>query len=377
MKLFAIIAEYNPFHSGHLYHINKTLESSDKLIVIMSGSFTQRGDVAIDNKYSRAANAIRAGADMVIELPSVFAVSPADKFAYGAIKTLKQLPINYLSFGSECGDINKLYSTIEILDNETADIKNVIKCNLEYGMPLVKARAEAFTKSLSQINLTPNNTLALEYLRQIKDTDIKPLTIKREGNFYNDLSISGEYLSATAIRELIYLNQYDKVKKHIPYPINYNTNALKNLGQMIMYKLNIMNSQDIKDIFDVTEGLENRIINNLHYTTFSDFIYNLKTKRYTLSRLKRILISCLLDITYDYHNMAINAQPYVNILAIKNSSRNLISKITTSNIYTKPSDYNTLSQDAKRIIDLDNLAHKLACIINEDSSNLNSMQVIT
>lgn len=380
MKIFAIISEYNPLHSGHLYHIEQTCKIADKLIVIMSGSFTQRGDSAIDNKYCRAANAIKAGADMVIELPTLYAISPADKFAYGAIKTLSLLNVNHLSFGSESGNIDELYSLIDILDNETDDIKSNIRKELNQGKPLVVAQANAINNLGIGIELKPNNILGLEYIKAIRElnANITPYTIKRSGNDYNSLSTKGEHLSATAIRAAIIAGDYNAVNEYLPYGTNYNLNSNDNLGKLILYKLNTMSNEELEQIFDISEGLHNRIIKCLNCSlSYNEFISNLKTRRYTMARLKRILIAALLGISKDKYRRLLNSEHYINVLAINEDSKDLLSSISTSNVITKPSDFKRINDNSKEMIELDTLAHRILTIINEDCSNLNSMQVIT
>ncbi|MGI6701451.1 MAG: nucleotidyltransferase family protein [Christensenellales bacterium] len=378
MKKYAIIAEYNPFHSGHLYHLNETRKVADRIIVVLSGSFTQRGDAAVENKYRRAQNAIYSGADIVIELPTLYAISPADKFAYGAIKTLSALDVDYLSFGSESGRLDVLLKAADILENENEDIKRVIRQGLQKGQPLVKARADALKTSDIDIDLKPNNTLAIEYIKTLKkfNSSIQPHTIKRIGCDYNDLNLSDSHLSATSIRNYIFNNNISLIKDFIPYTVQYNINSRANLEKLILYRLNMMTKDELRDIFDVGEGLENRIFNSLKFTDFNVFLYTLKTKRYTMARLKRILIAALLNITKEFYLNCLDAPPYVNVLAIRKERKEILSKIKTRNIYTKPSDIKKLSPEVLPLVNLDVLSHKLLNIINEDTSNLNSMQII-
>lgn len=380
MKVFAIIAEYNPLHSGHLHHIRETLQLADKLVVIMSGSFTQRGDVVIESKYRRAASAIRAGADMVIELPTLYAISPADKFAYGALKTLSAIDIDGLSFGSECGSVDKLNSAIEILDNETDEIKSIIREELDKGYPLVKAKANALEQlGLNACELTSNNTLGIEYLRAIKDLNlsIQPYSIERKGNSYNSYELSGIHLSATAIREAIYKGEYDTVEKYLPYPVKYNSRAPYNLGLSILFSLNSLTDEELLNIYDVSEGLNNRIKKCLIHSEYEHFIEALKTRRYTMARLKRILIASLLGISKKLYSKSLLASPYISVLAIKESSRDLLSLIKTKNIITKQSDISKLSDDVLPLLELDMLADRYQAIINKDYTRHKFMEVIT
>jgi len=379
VKKFAIIAEYNPLHSGHLYHLKETKKTADRVIVIMSGSFTQRGDPAIDNKYRRAYNAICAGADMVIELPTLYAVSPAEKFAYGALKTLSVMNVDYLSFGSESGDIKALIKAAGYINNETEEIRALIRKGLNLGNPLVKARSYAYKQyNEEHIELRPNNTLGIEYLKAIKDLHlhITPVTVKRLGNAIDNIDTSGEHISATAIRNAIYNNEFYTVSDYVPYSIRYNLNTISNYEKLIMYKLYTMTSEELEKIFDVTEGLNNRIINSLKISDYNVFMMSLKTKRYTMARLKRIFIASLLSITKDFYNKCLIASPYVNVLAIRADRKDMLSEINTKNIITKPSDIRIVSDDVKPLIELDTLAHRILNLINEDSSNINSMQIV-
>lgn len=378
VKIFAIIAEYNPFHSGHLYHLEETRKSADRIVVVMSGSFTQRGDAAIDNKYRRAANAIYAGADMVIELPTLYAVSPADKFAYGALKTLSTMNIDYLSFGSESGNINSLLKAVDILDNESDELRELIRNAMKKGNPLAKAKADAFSKIDNHIELKPNNILALEYIRAIRklNRNIIPFTIKRMGSDYNDDYKEGTFLSATALRNAIYNDEYYLIRDYIPYTVRYNINTVSNLQKLILYKLNTMTTDELKKIFDVKEGLQNRIINGLKFSDYEVFMMAVKTKRYTMARLKRIFIAALLNITKEFYKESLDAPPYANVLAIRSDRKDMLSLIRSHNIITKPSDIRNVSEEVRPMIELDEMAHKVLNVINEDNSNLNSMQII-
>ncbi|HOO22912.1 MAG TPA: nucleotidyltransferase family protein, partial [Clostridia bacterium] len=214
MKVTAIICEYNPFTNGHLKHLKLAREETgaDTVICIMSGSFTQRGDAAILSKYQRAELAVRMGADMVVELPLIFAISPADNFAYGAVKILSTLPdIEYLSFGSECGDANLLTKVARLLSDEPTDFKVLLQKFQSDGNSFPKARSLAL-KAYAELNPEyadislmlekPNNVLGIAYIMALKKfglDNVKLHTIKRETD-YNNLAIEGDYPSASAIR---------------------------------------------------------------------------------------------------------------------------------------------------------------------------------
>ena len=234
MKTTAVICEYNPFTYGHIRHLERarTETEADTVICVMSGSFTQRGDAAVLDRYERASLAARLGADMVVELPLIYAISPADNFAYGAMKTVSALPhVEYVSFGSECGDIALLEKTAEFSENEPEEFKSILASFLNEGNSYPKAYGLAMKKyseintdisSLSEVLDAPNNCLGICYIKAAKKLglNIKFHTVKRENNDNED-ELSGEYPSASAIRLALRRERMEEVKQYV-HPFCYN-----------------------------------------------------------------------------------------------------------------------------------------------------------
>jgi len=360
MKTVGIIVEYNPFHNGHKYQIQKAKEltGADNILVIMSGSFTQQGNIAIVDKFKRAEMAIQSGADAVIELPTVFATSSAEMFAYGAINILDKLnTIDCLVFGTECDDIDILNSIVNKITNNKNTIEKNIKKEMQNGISYVYAKDNVLKKILSENEYNefskPNNILAIEYLKSLKilNSRIQPIAIKREEADHNDNIINNEnlYASAKSIRNnLEKSNNLDNISKTIPkctYDILLTSNIVFNedLFKLLRYKILTLGKENINKIYDVSEGLENKIYNVIATSkSYYDLIDNIKSKRYTMSRIKRILIHILLDISKDkyellnnvYYARILKTNKQNNILSIltKNSSIPIISNLNTKSI---------------------------------------------
>ena len=231
--VLGIIAEYNPFHNGHLYHLiqSKKLSGSDYTIAIMGGNFTQRGDVSLVDKWSKAEMALLGGIDLVIELPTLYAVSSAENFADGAIKILDSLKIvDTVSFGSETKDINTLDRIADVLYNEPREYKTLLSHELSKGLSFPKARENALLMYLNDVRRfanilsSPNNILGIEYLKALRKykSHIRPICIPRVGAGHNDLTSSANknIASATAIRNLAISNKYDSLEFRSLIPIS-------------------------------------------------------------------------------------------------------------------------------------------------------------
>ena len=380
-NVLAVICEYNPFHNGHLYHLNesKKLCNADFTIAVMTGNFTERGELSLFDKWTKAQAAIRNGVDLVIELPTVYSVSSAENFAEGAIKLLNSLGIvDYVSFGSECGDLNLLKTVSSVLTDEPKELSNLISAQLKSGLSYPKARELAIntyfrgSKVYSQILSEPNNILAIEYLKAIKKykSTMIPITIKRNYTDYNSKVVKNGMASATAIRELLKNNK--KIHRLVPYEtyeiIEDKLNKkdfytdLNVFEKEILYELRKMSIDEVANLPDVTEGLENKIkyavgiSNNLE-----DLINNIKSKRFTRTRIQRILVCALLGITKKDMNISRKATPYIRVLGFNNDGKRIISSISRVNPKAKiiislkkflsmPHDNNTKTLLAKDIL---------------------------
>ena len=373
MKNCAIICEYNPMHSGHVYQIEQTRKKTgcDNIIAIMSGSFTQRGIPAIYDKWSRTEAALKNGVDMVIELPAVFATTPAEKFAMGGVLTANSLGIiDTLSFGCEIVDMDILYEIANELLNESCAFKKVLKDFLNTGLSLAAAREKALEEVLPQAKgvLKGSNTiLAIEYIKALIQTNssIKPVAIKRTGQDENDPSITSSFPSAFAIRSAIYKGE--SLDNIIPSNISNifkNKTAVFNnmLYTLVRYKLLSSNIDELFSIADVSEGLENKMLSAaLSANSTDDLINTIKSKRYTYARISRILTSLLLGITKKTSCDACNNIEYVRVLGVKKEATYLLSELSkhaNAPVITNPKNceseyikYDILASDIHSILE--------------------------
>lgn len=349
MNIVGLIAEYNPFHNGHLYHIKKAKEvtGSDFVIVVMSGNYVQRGEPAFCDKYLRTSMAILNGASLVIEIPVMYATSSAEYFAFAAVSLLEKTGIvNSICFGSECGDIEVLKNISNILVEEPPLYKNILKKHLDEGMSFPNARALAishFSSINADILNNPNNILGIEYLKSLKilNSKMKAFTIERQISSYNSISIENEISSATAIRHFSSKNDFDSILKTMPKnafdifinsiekndaPVLYN-----NFSHIFHYIIKLCENKQLKDILDITEGLENRIVSSSEKKfLISDIVYLIKTKRYTYTKIQRAILHILLDIKkndFDIFNK--NGGPqYLRVLGFDKECEFLLKDIT-------------------------------------------------
>ena len=349
-NVVAIIGEYNPFHNGHAYHIQKTKEitKADYVVSIISGSFVQRGNVSLIDKWAKADMALCNGVDLVIELPTVYSISSAENFAYGAIKILNSLKVvDTLSFGCEFCDLSVLQKIADTLIEEPHEFKTLLEHELSKGISFPKARENALLMYLNDIRKyanilsSPNNILAIEYLKALKKTKskIKPIAIQRINVGYNELEIKNNFASATAIRQKIIENKPSGLSKLMPsksYKILYDSiqkgHYVKDITafeKQIFYILRKMKIEDIANLPDIAEGLENSIKNSADScNTISEFMNIIKTKRYTATRIQRILLYALLGITKDDMKNSYKIQPYIRVLGMNEKGKQLVSRIS-------------------------------------------------
>lgn len=352
MKVCGIIAEYNPFHNGHAYHIQKTKEDTgaDAVIAVMSGNFVQRGDPALFDKWTRTKMALKNGIDLVIELPTYYAVSSAEFFAQGSIGLLDSLGIvDYVSFGSKTTDLDVLKRVANILYLEPTDYKNLLQAELKKGVSYPIARSNAlksFTKKeynakyITEILLDSNNILGIEYLKALmyNNSSIIPNIVERKGEDYNSVNIVDGVCSSTAIRKILTEENTEILKDVMPessFDI-LNTEIingkqpmrLKNFEKEIFYVLRRALAEDLFMLSDVSEGLENLLKKSSNETSeIEKLIDALKSKRYTRTRIQRILLHALLNITKDeVSNYKYNPQ-YIRVLGFTKTGEKLLSQI--------------------------------------------------
>ena len=357
MRVLGIIAEYNPFHYGHLYHLMKSKEliQPDFVIAVQSGNFTQRGEAAITDKWIRAEAAVHCGADLVLELPVVYAVQTAELFAYGAVQTLNHTGLtDYLSFGSEIDDLEQLKAIAELFVPENPIYQNSLKSFLQQGLSFPAARCQAILHDLApsseesagtikRILSDSNSILAVEYLKALKRTGspIAPVTVHRIRSSYGSQRIKKGITSAASIRKEILQHGLDsKVENAVPQAVfrilsdafahgmgPVRTESLENLLLGILRR---SSTAEIKSWMDVSEGLENRIQKSAqNASSLEDLILSMKTRRYTQTRLQRILIHGLIDLTTEaFRAMNDDTGPkYLRILAFSEHAAPLLKQL--------------------------------------------------
>ena len=352
-KVLGIVCEYNPFHNGHLYHLEelKKITGSNYSIAIMSGNFTQRGSTAIIDKWSRTETALKAGIDLVIELPTLYAISSAENFADGAIHILDSLKIvDYVGFGAETSDIDVLDNIADVLYNEPRAYKTLLSHELNKGISFPKARENALLIYLNNIRKyvnvvsAPNNILGIEYIKALKKykSIIKPISIARFEAGHNDLSYHSNIASGTTIRNIIKNGNFDILRRLVPestYSILMDnikqTHIVPDLSvfeRQIFYNLRKMSIEEIRNLPDVTEGLEFSIKKAANScNSIYEFLNIIKSKRYTSTRLQRILLYSLLEITKKDMELSRKVTPYIRVLGLNNKGKCMISEIAKAN----------------------------------------------
>ena len=362
MKIIGIIAEYNPFHNGHKYQIDKIREKyEDALIIICTySSFTQRGDISILNKWEKTKCALNNGANIVLELPYIYSTQSSDTFAKYALKILNELKINKLCFGSEDNDIDKLYKVADTqINNKQFDTK--VKEHLDNGINYPTALNNAL-KELIQIEITkPNDLLGVSYIKEILKNkyNIKPFTIKRT-NDYHYIENNSNIVSASNIRERL-LNNED-ISSKVPqdvYEILKNKKIKNKYFEYLKYK--IISEQDLNKFLDVDEGLHTRIKDQIQKSNnLEELIQNIKTKRYTYNKISRMLNHILCSLTKEENN--IQELEYIRILGFDSKGKEYLSKIKKDiktpilNKYDTKK-YKTL-EIAKRVTDIYSLIYE-------------------
>lgn len=352
-KVLGIIAEYNPFHNGHLYHFRQSMNDTGSTysVAVISGNFTQRGSTSLVDKWSKTRMALANGIDLVIELPLLYSISSAENFAEGAIKILDSLKVvDYVSFGSESGNIDTLNRIADVLYQEPKEYKNILSHELQKGISFPKARENALLMYLNDIRRfsnvlsSPNNILGIEYLKALKKfkSPIMPITLERFNSEYNDTSHTGNIASSTAIRNIVKSNGFDILKKVVPgnvfnillenIKVGHAVPDLSVFEKEIIYTLRKMSLEEIANLADVSEGLEHGIKNAANScNSVIEFLNIIKSKRYTNTRLQRILLYALLGITKKDMALSRKTQPYIRILGFSQRGKYLLSEVAKAN----------------------------------------------
>jgi cytidyltransferase-like protein len=389
MKVLGIVVEYNPFHNGHLYHIerSKKICDADFTICVMSSNFIQRGEPSLVNKWARTRMALVSGVDLVIELPVIYSMSSAEYFAYGAVKLLDSLGIvDCLCFGSESGEIDILSQAANILVSEPHDFKKLLKSYLKKGMSFPSSREAALkdyigkgsdlcSESVNTLE-SPNNILGIEYLKALKrlNSRIEPATISRFISSYNNGYLTGKISSATSIRKHLsgYQTEGISADASLALPSTSIEILIKEFKEgrgpisvysfenIILSLIRRMSAEQIKLTPYVSEGLENRIKTAADNSgTFDELLSEICTKRYPKTRIQRILFNLLIGISkedFDLFNKSIGPQ-YIRILGFNTKGRQLLQrlgKLATLPIITKTADYkNSCNPLLKRMLQIE------------------------
>jgi predicted nucleotidyltransferase len=391
MNITGIIVEYNPLHNGHNYHLSKSREitKNEYTIAIMSGHFLQRGEPALFNKWFRTKMALRAGIDIVIELPTIYSCQSAELFSYGAVQLLEKLGIiNSLVFGSETNNIEDLKIISNILANEPDLYQKLLKSELNKGVSFPSARTKALEKfcfnynnnhshtDIKSILQYPNNILGIEYLKWLKrfKSKIIPETILRVGSGYHDKELNTDFSSATAIRNQIFSidNNYNKLIGLMPsssfsiikeaIDTNFLPARFDDMSKSILSILLRYNTKDLKKFLDINEGLESRIFNQLNTNSIEELIGLVKTKRYTYTRIQRILCHVLLNITSEDINLfkENGGVQYIRVLGFSEKGKNILPKLKKHSslpiITNLSKSYKSLNPIQRKMMDFDILA---------------------
>ena len=366
--VIGIVAEYNPFHNGHKLQIEyaRNVLGADQIIVAMSGSFIQRGEIACFDKYTRANAAIICGADIVLEIPTIFATSSAREFASAGVALLNATGVvDTILFSAECSErdlfIRESKKLVELEDS--GELNNEINALVSQGISYATARAKALKAFLAEeIISSPNNILGIEYCRYIyaNNLNMDIAVMKRQGNEYNDLSLSGQLSSASSIRQHYKLSQtFEAVPEEIETLYNdCRFIDANDISSLLHYKL--LNCDDFENYLDCNKDLSDRILKKLNeFVTFSQFCEVLKTKNFEYSRISRVLCHILLNITSDDFKTAKENGyiSYIRMLGFSKNGNKYLGKIKEKGAYpliTSPTDivdyHDILSSDILRII---------------------------
>lgn len=365
MKKVGVIAEYNPFHNGHVYHLNKVKKMfpDSYLILVLIGNFTQRGEISVINKWDKTKIALNYGYDLVVELPFLFATQSASFYAKGAVEILDKLDCDYLVFGSELNDVK----TLEGLVNTTYKNKNyesLVKKYVDKGNNYPASCSLALKDLTGKLIDKPNDVLALEYVKCIKllNSKIKPISIKRT-NDYHEEDINKKITSATSIRRN--LTDTKKIKNTMPKDSISFISDINHDKYFDLIKYQIVSSDNLNDYLDVDEGIENKlkkVISNSN--NLNELILNVKSKRYSYNKIQRMLLHIVCKIKKEENNLNLN---YIRILGMSNNGRKILKEIKNKidiPIITKyKKEYDVLFTIDKRV----NLIYSL--LTNYDYSN--------
>jgi len=346
VKACGLIVEYNPFHNGHQYHVEEAKKNSnaDCIIAVMSGTFLQRGEPAIIDKFHRTKAALKSGVDLVVELPYPYAVQSSRYFALGALRTLHALHTAMICFGSESGEIEPFYNASERLLKRKEEYDDTVRSFMKQGLSFPQASQKAYEKiGLQQVDLfQPNNILGFSYVRTIVEErlPIKALTIKRKQSHYHDTEIVNQIASATSIRQALLKDPTDEnVARAVPphsleQMITYKEEASlwhdwEDYFNALYLRITSLPLEELRKIHGVEEGIEYRIKEAItKATSFHDLIERVKTKRYTYVRLQRMFAHILTNTKKQEIEPFLNANtvPYIRLLGMNERGQTYLNK---------------------------------------------------
>lgn len=374
MKIAGVIAEYNPFHSGHAWHLARAraLTGADYVIVCMAGSYTQRGEATCLSKWTRAKMALMCGADAVFELPALFAVRTADAFARGGVAILDGLGADALSFGCETDDLELVERLAQLRACEPEEVGQAVRRGLNEGKSHARARGEAVAEHLgvdAALVNSPNLTLAAEYLRALRDrrSGMTPVAIRRDGS-YHDVGLGDGFASATAIRAALRRGELEKALRYVPEPIRPLLRASGRMhapDDLALMRLRSMTEAELRALPDMSEGLESRVKRcAAKAACCEELIESIKCKRYTRARLTRLLAHAMLGLTGEMARR--NPEPvYARLIGMRADARALSAELKARARIEIVSDATKLAGD--EVFDLECRATDLRALQCDDA----------
>lgn len=366
LEVLGIIAEFNPLHNGHKYLINEA-KKYGTVVCAISGNFVQRGDTAIFEKRTRAEMALNCGADLCLELPVCYSMSTAQNFALGGVSILNSVGCNCIMFGSECGNVEELIKTAEILNSE--EFRQKLPLYLEKGITFAKARQKAAEDCGAPKGILEgaNNNLGIEYIIAAKriNPKIKFRTVTRLGAMHDSVDFESRFVSASAIRERIKQGDITTCESHIPAKIlnlfkTADYSDIKNIENTILGVLRTKTKKDFASLPDLSEGIENKLFSAVKTAKSLDELYeSIKVKRYTLARIRRLVLSAFLGID---NNMFLKVPPYLRVLGFNKSGEKLLREkaaLSPIPIIMRVNEIEGLGDDAKYMFVTENRATDL------------------
>ena len=365
MALVGIIAEFNPLHSGHKLLIDTAKKDGNTVAVVISGNFVQRGDTAIIPKIKRAQQALICGADIVAELPVLWSMSTAQNFALGGVSQLNALGCEKIIFGSECGDIEKLKKTADILLSD--EFSSIVREEIKNGVTFASARQKAAIQLGADENVlnSPNDNLGIEYIIAAKTLklDIDFNCIKRKGAMHDSEQISDNLVSSSFIRGKLIGNDLGYAERFMPIALRGFiepdfVSDIKRIETAILAILRQKTVEDFKNLPDISEGIENKLFFSVRVAKSLEELYSMiKSKRYTLARVRRLVLSAALDFTNEFF---MTKPPYARVLGFSKNGEQILKNISADTpVITKVSSIKELDEASQKVFQIEQRATDL------------------